>query len=314
MSHTVTPTHLVKLVPDFLIIGAAKSGTSTLFRYLDKHPQVCFSTDKEPCFFDINTAWDNGWDWYAKLWDDRQEGQLLAEGSTNYTFYPHVPTAPQLIKEHAPNCKLIYMMRHPVSRTFSHYAHRQTKELFPGKPFEHNVLEFAKIDPLILDCSDYYKQIQRYLSLFPQKQILFCFIDEMIRDPRSFTQKVCRFLNLDDKIDLTEQGKIVDNKGAKHRDGKLRYYTTEPFRKNPVIRKIAYALPQPCRTLAYNLVQKTSFGKKMQQSFNPLPMSEQHVSVLLDRFKEGNEQLANFLNVDLSHWDKPPKPPKTPKK
>lgn len=307
MNDTATSVQSVKLVPDFLIIGAAKSGTSTLYRYLDKHPQVCFPWEKEPCFFDVNVAWNKGWDWYAKLWENRKEGQLLAEGSTNYTFYPHVPNAPELIHEHAPNCKLIYMMRHPVSRTYSHYAHRQTKELFPGKPFEHDVLEFARIDPLILDCSDYYKQIQRYLALFPREQMLFVFIDEMIKDPRSFTQKVCRFLNIDEQIDLTQEGEIVDNKGSQHRDGKLRYYTTEPFRKNPVIRTIAYALPQPCRTFAYNMVQKTAYGKKMQQSFNPLPMTDEHVNVLLERFKEGNDQLATFLDIDLSHWNKPPK-------
>ena len=70
---------------------------------------------------------------------------------------------------------------------------------------------------------------------------------------------------------------------------------------------IAYALPQPCRTFAYNLVKKTGYGKKMEQAFNPLPMTDDHVNWLLDRFKEGNDQLASFLDVDLSHWNKPPK-------
>lgn len=302
-----TDTQTSKLVADFIIIGAAKSGTSTLYRYLAKHPQVCFSEEKEPCFYDTNVAWKNGWDWYAKLWKKREPGQLLAEGSTNYTFHPHVPNAPELIKEHAPNTKFIYMMRHPISRTFSHYAHRQTKELFPGKPFTLDILAFADIDPLILDCSDYYKQIQRYLTLFPKEKILFCFIDEMIQNPRSFTQKVCRFLEIDDEINLTSEGKLIDNNGSKHRHDKLRSHITEPLRKIPLIRSIAYSLPQPCRDFAYKMIKKTSYSKTMHKAFNPIQMTDQHITHLLDRFKDGNNQLADFLNVDLSHWNKRPK-------
>ncbi len=292
-----------KTVPDFVIVGAAKSGTSTLYRYLDLHPQICFSREKEPCFFDRRATWDRGWNWYASLFEHAQKGQLLGEGSTNYTFWPHVPDAPALLAEHAPDAKLIYMMRHPVDRTYSHYSHRFTKELFPGKPFDQTVEEFSQSDPMILDCSHYMQQIEQFLYHFQRKQMLFLFMDELIENPTNLVKKVLNFLEVDDQIDLVAQGAIVDNKGSQHRDGKLRYYTTEPFRNHPIISKLAYALPKSFRTAGYNLVMRTPYGKRMRQAFNPIPMSPQARQHFVELFRAGNQELEKFLDIDLSHWN-----------
>ncbi|MBC7173545.1 MAG: sulfotransferase domain-containing protein, partial [Polyangiaceae bacterium] len=95
-------------LPDFLIIGAAKSGTTTLFRYLINHSRVFDLAEKEPCFFDAEVNWGRGLDWYRNLFVGARDDQLCGEASTNYTRYPQVPGVPERIKRVVPDAKLIY--------------------------------------------------------------------------------------------------------------------------------------------------------------------------------------------------------------
>ncbi|NER32103.1 MAG: sulfotransferase domain-containing protein, partial [Symploca sp. SIO1C4] len=75
-------------LPDFLIIGAAKSGTTTLYKYLCRHPQICMSNPKEPDFFAIDHIYDQGIDWYSSLFSEARLKQVCGEASTTYTRLP----------------------------------------------------------------------------------------------------------------------------------------------------------------------------------------------------------------------------------
>ena len=108
--------------PDFMIIGAMKCGTTTLFNYLASHPETNACIDKEPEYFGTN--WDQGPEWYASLF--KQKEGLTFEASTSYTRYPSRLHIPERIKKTAPDCKLIYIIRNPVERIVSQLQHQIT--------------------------------------------------------------------------------------------------------------------------------------------------------------------------------------------
>ena len=101
-----------------------------------------------------------------------------------------------------PNAKLIYVMRHPVERAYSHYVHRYTKEIHPGQPITKGFEEFVATDPMCIDSSDYMQQIEQYLEWFPRESILFLLTETLESDPSELLQETFRFLGVDSCIDL----------------------------------------------------------------------------------------------------------------
>jgi hypothetical protein len=117
-------------LPEFMIIGAAKAGTTALNEYLSQHPQIFMCPLKEPQFFSTDVIYERGLAWYEGLFADAKSGQICGEASTSYTFFPSTPLTPQRIHQAIPNVKLIYLIREPVSRIQS--ACLQTNEISPA--------------------------------------------------------------------------------------------------------------------------------------------------------------------------------------
>src|SRR6266568_8270036 len=110
-------------LPNFLIVGAMKSGTSSLWSYLRSHPQVFMPDMKEPMFFVEKKNWSKGLDWYRGLFDDAGEAVAIGEASQPYTMAHSFPGVPGRIVSLIPDVKIIYVLRHPVERMRSHYLH-----------------------------------------------------------------------------------------------------------------------------------------------------------------------------------------------
>lgn len=288
-------------LPDFLIIGAAKSGTSTLYEYLAAHPEIFMSAIKEPCFFDSDVAWERGLDWYRGLFREAAENQLCGEASTNYTRWPQVPDVPRRIAEIMPAVKLIYMLRHPVDRAYSHYVHRHTREVYPGQPFRKTFEEFVKEDPMCLDSSDYVMQIDQYLPFFSRDSLLILRLEDLKRDPGQLLGRVLRFLGVDEGVDVLGTGKIVANPGGIH-GGQLRQRVTEPLRSIPAIRKLANAVPQSWRDAAFSILRRTSYAEGVREAHTAPPMRDETRAALIERFREPNRILAERFGIDAAEW------------
>lgn len=297
-----TATTQLGRLPDFLIIGAAKSGTTSLHRYLDRHPDIYMSPKKEPCFFDADVAWNNGLDWYRSLFGGASDSQLCGEASTNYTRFPQVPEVPARIANTLPAAKFIYIMRHPVDRAYSHYVHRYTKEVYPGRPFEQSFEQFVARDPMCLDSSDYLLQIEQYLRYFPAESFLWLFFEELKSDPASVVRKVLRFLDVDDRIDLLGASPIAANTASRSLDHRRRAEITKPLRNNPLIRTLAYSVPQSWRDRGYRILKKMRYGRRISKAFTPAPMQPETRQALIERFSESNQQLAELIGMDLPDW------------
>ena len=201
-------------LPDYLIIGAQKCATTSLFLYLQQHPAVRPPARKEIHFFDSNFG--KGVDWYRRQFPapsiESAQRSITGEASPSYLLNPH---SARRIKQTVPNVKLIVSLRDPVERAFSHYRHmvRSQKE---SRPFDqairaHTAMseEWRKVlsdenypDMTLRDYSYvlrgyYLDQIKRYLNLFDRTDLHVILYDDIVSDTQAVMNNLCDFLGLE---------------------------------------------------------------------------------------------------------------------
>lgn len=215
-------TSWMRIMPDFVIIGAQKCGTSSLYRYLAVHPYVRPAFKKEVHFFDYN--YEKGISWYranfptafstAYLQRIAKHNFITGEASPYYIFHPH---SPKRVHEMLPNAKLILLLRNPVDRAYSHYHHevRQGYETlsFEGAIRGEEARLYGELEKILED-ENYYSinyrhysylargvyidQLKRWKKFFPDKQILILKSEDFFNNPPSVMSKVLEFLGLPD--------------------------------------------------------------------------------------------------------------------
>ncbi len=283
-------------LPDFLIVGAAKAGTTTLYQYLCKHPSVVMSEPKEPEFFSRGDVWAKGFDWYKKLFRDAGDEKLAGEASTTYTRWPHTEDAASRIAEHLPDARFVYILRHPVERTFSHYGHHVSR-FGLDKTFEQALAD----DAIYVDCSLYLMQLQRYLDRgIRREQFLIVTLDDLKRNPAGVMNQVQEHLGLA-PTDLTAEGaeKANERSSRPFVHGRLR----GTLGRVPGALALAEMTPAPIKRAGYWLIERSPFGQKVRAQTTPQPMRDSTRMALLERFREPNRELATFLGRDLTMWD-----------
>jgi hypothetical protein len=207
-------------LPNFLILGAARCGTTSLHYYLAEHPDVCMSSIKEPNFFLFEQTHRGprpciGDDrrLIAKSVADRaryerlftQRATAVGEASPLYLYTRETP---ELIRSAAPDARLIAIVREPVERTWSHFvyvnddlgeqtvpAFREAVERELGLPYEPYRTGTHFVRP-----SAYAEQLERYRGVFPAEQLLVVGYDDLIRRTPETLVQICRFLGVDDSF------------------------------------------------------------------------------------------------------------------
>lgn len=177
-------TQAVPGLPHFIIIGAMKCGTTTLYRHLDQHPDIDMSRDKETDFFVAEKNWPKGLDWYRGQFT--ADGKLRGEASPNYTKMRDFPGVPARIAATCPDVRLIYILRDPVVRAESQYRHSVIIGDLPPEGLEPDSHEYNHI----LDASCYAEQLDAYLEHFPTEALLVLDFDDLVRDPQGVMDKV----------------------------------------------------------------------------------------------------------------------------
>jgi hypothetical protein len=216
------PTLALRQLPDFLIIGTQRGGTTSLYRYLEKHPSVLPTTlNKGVHYFDTN--FEKGPSWYRSHFpttiakrrrERRSNGSkvITGEGSPYYSFHP---LAPQRVAELLPNARCILMLRDPIARAHSHYQHevargfeklsfedalQQEDERLAGE--EERMVEdpsyysFAHQHHSYLARGLYLEQIQRWHALLPPEQLLIIDSTDFFSDADATYRQVLGFLGL----------------------------------------------------------------------------------------------------------------------
>jgi len=182
-------------LPDFIIIGAMKSATSTLHNQLSAQPGIFMSTPKEPNFFSDDEIYNQGLNWYTALFSDADTEQICGESSTHYTKLPDYPETIQRLKAAIPMPKLIYVMRHPIDRLISHYMHQWSEGVISC-----DINQAIDRYPELVDYSCYGMQISAYFEAFGSKSVLPLFFEDLKANKNKSLNRVGEFIGLTEPL------------------------------------------------------------------------------------------------------------------
>jgi hypothetical protein len=195
-------------LPTFLIIGTMKGGTTSLYHYLRQHPEVFMPERKELNFFVDGYAgppidppeernWSRGIKWYERHFAGAERERAVGEASVNYSRYPTYPGVAERIAAVIPAANLIYLVRNPIDRVFSHYLHDRAN----GRerlPFHVAV----RRDERYLAPSRYAAQLEQYLRVFSSDQVLVLKTDDLLTRRAGTVRRVLEFIGVNSHVHL----------------------------------------------------------------------------------------------------------------
>lgn len=225
--------------PNFIIIGSAKCGTTTLADVLRSHPDCCFSNPKEVAFFSHDENYSQGWKWYQQAFSHYQGEKLIGEATPNYTHMPSHPNCAARIKKFNPESKIIYITRHPYQKLVSEWKMDCYLSRYKAQEgFEHYV-EYRQKEHLVLENCKFDFQLQAYRDLFMNSQIKVMFLEDWSKNPNREAANLCQFLGLE-KTKLP----AFASKGSNRSDGRFqeRVYFNY-LRKSPLFTPIRKLIP-----------------------------------------------------------------------
>lgn len=229
-------TSFLRPLPDFVVIGTQKSGTTSLYQYLNQHSKIKMALEKETHYFDLN--YEKGTKWYRSLFpivNKEKKGVIVGDNTPNYFFHPHVP---ERIHKLLPDAKLIVLLRNPTERAISNYFHdvkkkreklsimeallaedERTKDEYEKMKNDKNYNSYNAINFSYKARGIYIEQLKRYEKYFSKNNILVLSSEELFSNPNEIMLKIYKFLGLDvstEKIDFTphnigiKKGKVSD--------------------------------------------------------------------------------------------------------
>ncbi len=202
-------------LPNLIVIGAQKCGTSGLHYYMSLHPEVSMSTPKELNFFIAERNFPRGIEWYSRHFDPT--ARCRGEASPNYTAYPQHLGVPERIAAVVPGVRLVYIVRDPIERITAHFVHNYAKRREKGD------LRATLVHPntSYVNRSKYFMQLQRFLAHFDEEQILV--LDQRdLRDDRMATlRRLFEFAGVDAGFEHPKFGQVRHSTSRKKRATRL---------------------------------------------------------------------------------------------
>jgi hypothetical protein len=209
-------------LPNLLIIGAAKAGTTSLHSYLSEHPEIFMSKHKELSYFD-GKQWSRGIEWYKSNFDSSYA--VNGESSPRYTLYPKLEGVPERIRQVLGMPKMIYTIRDPIDQILSLYT--QNVEHWSDTPLL-NVADAGFPQTEYMLYSKYYMQLGRYLEFFPRELIHIVIMERLKSNPKAELRKLFRFIGVDEKF-WSSKFDVRLNVGAKKRETAPWFRRTAPL-------------------------------------------------------------------------------------
>jgi hypothetical protein len=311
-------------LPNFFLVGAPKAGTTSLYHYLDQHPQIYMSPVKEPHYFaeeirfanfteefqrkaapqlkafreylqgPMSTRFSAGpvedWADYVKLFQ-RVDGQTaIGEASVCYLWSK---TAAHNIARHCPEARIVMVLRDPVARAYSGHLHtltvadsRMSFRAQVDAALSSPHMRIGELYPF-LEFGLYYEQVRRYLDLFPRERVGIFFYDDYVRDGTGFLQGIFRFLQVDPDF--------APDVSAKYTQPRVpRSYFARRLLRRLGAWQLARALAPPA---IRPLLNQAIFQPREVLRIDPADRAR-----LVAFYREDIENLAELLGRDLSAW------------
>lgn len=270
------------MLPNFLVIGAPRCGTTWISENLRRHPDIFMPQIKEVHFFDRH--YEEGLQRYESFFEGWKGQKAVGEATPDYMHgaYSSVDI-PSLIKHHLPQAKLVASLRNPIDRAYSRYWNSKAKfEKNSALSFEEKLAD----RPEFLEEGCYVDQLRRFYELFPREQILVLLYDDLEKDPSNFIRQIYVFLGVDPDVSSSfEHARINTASGkANLARSKLLYHLTRVL----------------SRADLHNLATRLARYNSVQQP----KMSDQTRRRLVEQYRAKNQELAQLIGRDLSHWNR----------
>lgn len=296
------------MLPNFIIIGAAKSGTTSLYEYLRQHPQVFMSPLKETNFFAFNgTKPDLGgpsakkfnnceviyrYDDYLALFNDLRNEIAIGEVSPRYMY---TPGTAYRIKKYIPDVRMIAILRNPVDRAFSHFSMHKLTGYEPCATMAQALAdEPRRIRERWAKCiytpiGYYGQQIEEYYNYFDRKQINLYLYDDLLKDPIGLIRDILRHIGVNDQFtpDMSQRHNV---------SGMI---------KNPMLRLLW------TKTAAVRSVIGTRLSKDTRKRLSKFVTNREMLKLklpaethrqLIEEYREDILRLQDLIQRDLSGW------------
>jgi hypothetical protein len=297
-------------LPDFVVLGAMKAGTTALYHFLERRDDVFMTDPKEPNFFSIPSVYERGPEWYTALFSGARPDQICGEASPSYTRFPRFPAAAERMWQLIPQTRLIYLMRHPVERFYSNYVfdrafgHRET------------IRQTLAARPYVLETSKYIRQIERYLEFFPREQLHLVVLEDLgpaehLQDrARATIMGVLDFLGLsgdpDSELAAWRSGR-ANERGRQH-VARSCHGAVRTLRGLPGMSRAKRVVPQKMRQgfreYLTGRFPDSRLGRMIgsRRANQAEPLTAQLRGELLKRLEDSTCELEAFLGRDLSAW------------
>jgi Sulfotransferase domain len=283
-------------LPNFVIVGAMKSGTTSLAQYIGAHPDGFVVPKKELYFFERSDLWEQGADWYRSQFAAAGDERAVGEASPSYMYYER---AIERMAGLLPEARLIAMLRDPVERAYSHYLHWRFDKVLEQRSFGQAVREELEAGPTTLarhrgstdvDFSYvgrgvYLPQLENICEHFPRESLMVVLLEDLERAPVETFAQVCRFLGIDAAVVPENVGTVAN---AHH-----------------VFRPV-WLWRLSLRYDLWRFVPKRyrmPLLHRMGQERTPEPIEPAAREQLTEYYGEHNAALAQWLGRDLSAWD-----------
>ncbi|MCK4787025.1 MAG: sulfotransferase domain-containing protein [Desulfobacteraceae bacterium] len=224
---------MIAMLPNFIVIGAAKCGTTSICDLLGEHPQVFMLDPKEPHFFGRDDP-KKTLEWYEALFKSAEGKIAIGEGSTSYTHPNIIHQAASGITEYIPGCRLIYMVRNPIKRLESDWKMRKHEGWAEGP-----VNEAVKRQPTLITHGMYWQNLSVYRKLFPDKQILIVFLEDFAQNPKQELKRCFEHIHVETSVSIADADKPRNPSNKFRRDGFIARYV----RQTPFFNQLKEAVP-----------------------------------------------------------------------
>tara|TARA_B100001057_G_scaffold500077_1_gene613349 strand:+ start:878 stop:1741 length:864 start_codon:yes stop_codon:yes gene_type:complete len=282
--------------PNLYIVGAAKSGTTSLHNYLDEHDDIYMSNPKELNFFSKaeilsqNLYYDmylpKNFSSYLKIFEGGLNYKYQGESSVSYIYYEKVP---KKIKDISPDAKIIIMLRNPSDRAVSHYL-MDTRLGYNEHPLEDIIDKKKDLKTIelfyqqFIELGFYSRQVNRYLNVFGKKNVKIIIFDEFVANRKRVIEDVLDFLKIKNQELNIE---IKHNKFISPSSRPINFLF-----KNKYLRKISSNFPEIIKKLIFRLF----FSEKK-------PLINQELKNKLTKiYKKDLQSLEKIIDRDLSMW------------
>lgn len=272
-------------LPDFIMIGASKSSTTTMYRLLQQHPSVYLPREKGAYYFnDPNFDRPDAFDRYVALFQSAAvKTKVIGESSNTYTHQPNGGPIAKRIKSCLGSVKLLYMVRDPVARGISHYRHKCLDPEY-RRPFG----EALDRDPLLATVGCYAYQLQPYLAEFGADRIKVIAADRLHREPANVLQEVEVFLGLEPHVRSPGQTPRSNRFEELQRTARL-----QKLLGRELSSRLRHLTPAPLRRLVKRLTPPEP---------DPPPVTQADRELLYDRIRHDLLAFQDIAGAQIDAW------------